>query len=152
MVPGERRYFAHLQQLVERQPRVRLVDPVPQREITRWCNAYDVGVLMLPPENRNNLYALPNKLFEFVQARLAVATGPSPEMERVVREHDCGVVADGFTPAALASALRSLSPERIAEYKLHADRAAGALSAEQNREKVLGLVDRALATSTHPAA
>ena len=43
-------------------------------------NACDVGVFCMPPINVNARYALPNKFFDFVQARLAVAVGPAEEM------------------------------------------------------------------------
>jgi hypothetical protein len=89
--------------------------------------------------------ALPNKLFEFIQARLALVVGPSPEMARVVREHECGLVTRDFTSQSLAEALASLTPASIAAYKRQSNRAAGQLNAEQNRAAVLGLVERALA-------
>jgi len=41
-----------------------------------------------------NLHALSDKLFEFIQACLADAIGPSPEMARIIHEDSCGIVAD----------------------------------------------------------
>jgi hypothetical protein len=35
---------------------------------------------------------------EFIQARLAVAVDPSPEMARLVQRYGCGVVAPDFPP------------------------------------------------------
>jgi hypothetical protein len=144
LVPADSRYFARLERLAASRPKVRLVAPRAPRDIIVGCNAHDVGVYLLPPGNDNLRYALPNKLFEFLQARLAIAIGPSPEMARVVREHGCGVVADDFTPAALADCLRDLTPERIWELKQHADRAAVVLCAERNSDLVLKLVRDAL--------
>jgi hypothetical protein len=80
-----------------------------------------------------------------VQARLAVAIGPSPEMAALVREHGCGVVADDFSPAALAAALAALGPDDVARLKQRSHVAAQALCAERNREVMLELVERALA-------
>lgn len=144
LVPAVPRYFAQLERLAADRPHVRLVKPVSQREIVAECNAYDVGVYILPASNENLLHALPNKLFEFIQARLAVAVGPSPEMARIIRDNDCGVVADDFTPTAFASALRDLTAERITSLKASADRAARVLNAESNRDTVISLVDRVL--------
>ena len=145
LVPGDRRYLERLKRLAASQSRVRLVQPRAQREIVAACNAYDVGVYLLPPSNENLRLALPNKLFEYIQARLAVVVGPSPEMAKVIRDHDCGVVADTFTPQALARALRQLTDEQISFYKEQADDAAHRLNAETNREAVLTLVRTALA-------
>ncbi len=128
-----------------------LVEPVPMREIVARANAYDIGLYLLPPSHLNQELALPNKLFEFIQARLAVAIGPSIEMAAVVREHGCGVVAADFTPAALAAALAALTHEDVAQLKARSDEAAAVLCAERNREQVLALVDQALATASAAA-
>ncbi len=63
--------------------------------------------------NYNNESALPNKLFDFINAGLAVCVGPSPEMARLVREHGCGVVAPSFDPADVAATLNALRPADI---------------------------------------
>lgn len=144
LVPSQPRYLSRLRRLVSAHPRVRLLDPIPQRSIVSWCNNYDVGVFVLPPHNGNQLHVLPNKLFEFIQARLAVVVGPSPEMARVVRDHDCGLVTRDFTPESLAETLASLTPANIAAYKRQSDVAAGRLNAEHNRAAVLKLVASAL--------
>lgn len=136
--------IARLKHLARGDDRIRFLDPVPMRELPRFLNAYDLGVFLLPPTNFNYRYALPNKLFEFIQARLAVAVGPSPEMARVVRDVGCGVVSRDFSPEAMAEALRTLDPERIMEYKWRAHEAAARLNAGQSRAAVLELVDRAL--------
>ncbi len=124
---------------------VEVLPPRPMRELVSAANAYDVGVYLLPPLSENQRLALPNKFFEFVQARLAVAIGPSPEMARLVEEWGCGVVAADFEPATLAARLNALSTEDVAALKARSHVAARPLSYEGNRETVLALVDRALA-------
>jgi hypothetical protein len=119
------------------------------RELVSMANAYDVGLFLLPPNNLNRRYALPNKFFEFVQARLAVAVGPSPEMAALVRRHGLGVVAADFTPEALAAELNSLDADQIAGFKLASDAAACELSAERNAEAILSAIDTALASTVH---
>ena len=51
-----------------------------------FANQYDVGVFLLPASFPNQVHVLPNKLFDYIQARLAVAIGPSHEMAEVVRD------------------------------------------------------------------
>ncbi|HEX8399466.1 MAG TPA: hypothetical protein VF644_18675, partial [Pyrinomonadaceae bacterium] len=99
-----------------------------------------VGIYSLAPTNFNNKYALPNKLFEFIQGRLAICIAPSPEMVRIVKEFDLGIVADDFTPQAIAAAIKSLTTEKITRFKAQSDKSARELSAENNREKFLRLV------------
>ena len=145
---GSARYHARLQRMVAARPRVNLIEPVSQREIVHHSNAYDVGVYLLPPRNENLLHALPNKLFEFIQARLAIVVGPSPEMARIVQTWDCGVVAEDFSAGAMAGALSGLTAERVAAFKQRAHHAAAELSSERNGEIVLDLIDHALQAFT----
>jgi glycosyltransferase involved in cell wall biosynthesis len=110
--------------------RVRIMDPVPYRDLPATLARYDVGFYSIPPVSFNHLHSLPNKFFDFVQARLAVVIGPSPEMARLVRQHGLGVVAEGFEAADLARALDGLDPSAVDAAKQNAHRAARALSAE----------------------
>ncbi|GAA1179072.1 glycosyltransferase family 4 protein [Ornithinimicrobium humiphilum] len=111
--------------------RVRIHPPVAPHELPATLNAHDVGVYVLPPVSFNHLWALPNKVFDFVQGRLALVVGPSPEMAALVRRHGLGVVTDDFTPESLAKALDALTAEDVAGYKQAAHRAARELSAEE---------------------
>lgn len=145
LVPGSQRYLDQLRKRAAGTPFARVLDPLPTRELVSAANDYDVGVHLLAARHPNERFALPNKLFEFIQARLAVIVGPTEEMARVVRAHDCGVVAEGFTAQALARALQSLSADQIGAFKRGSDRAARVLNAERNQGLVLDLVARALA-------
>jgi hypothetical protein len=138
-------YRRRLVGMADATPHVRVLEPIPLPELVTRVNAYDAGVIFFPPLTANLAHALPNKFFDLLQARVAVVVGPSPEMERIVREFDCGAVAPGFTLDALVETLRSLTPDRIAELKQGADRAADVHSAERNRDVVLELVEEALA-------
>jgi hypothetical protein len=126
--------------------RVRFPPPVPMRDLASFANGYDIGLYSLPPTNFNQRYALPNKFFEFIQGRLAVAVGPSPEMAALVRRYGCGVVAPTFEPESLAAELNALDADAIAAFKRASGAAAAELCAERNAELVLGAVERAAAT------
>jgi hypothetical protein len=126
-------------------PRVRFPPPVAMRDIVQMANSYDIGLYLLQPTNFNHLHALPNKFFEFIQGRLALAVGPSPEMARVVRSYGCGVVASDFTPEALAAALNGLDATQIAAFKQASHAAAAELSSERTVEVILNGIDAALA-------
>lgn len=145
LIEHEPRYLRRLRRLAAAEPRIRFLDPVAMRDIVAFASAYDVGVFLLPPTNFNYRHALPNKLFEFIQARLAVAIGPSPEMARVVHDWGCGVVAHDFEPASLASRLRALDATSLMQLKQGSHAAAGALNARSNarllRELVGGMID-----------
>ena len=146
LTPNDPAYLAELTDRARSLPSVRVHDPVPYRELVRTLHGYDVGVFVLPPVNVNYRWALPNKLFDFVQARLGVVVGPSPEMAELVREEGFGLVADDFTAAGLARVLDTLSPESVAELKQRSDEVAVPLSSETQVALWVAAVDRIAAT------
>ena len=96
-------YRRRMEQMVAGDPQCRVLPPLPTAEVIPFANAYDIGVFLLPARFPNQVHVLPNKLFDYIQARLAVAIGPSPEMAAVVAEWDCGVVSTDFTPESFAA-------------------------------------------------
>ena len=130
--------------LADGNPRIRFPEPQPMHTLVQVANDYDIGVFLLPPVSPQRRYALPNKLFEFIQARLAVAIGPSPEMARIVRSYGCGVVTDDFEPQTFAAALNGLDSAAITAFKGASHAAARELCAERNEAIVVGAVQDAL--------
>src|SRR5690606_32302142 len=88
-------------------------DPVPYAELLTTLNAHDVGVHVLPPVSFNNANALPNKVFDYVQARLGLVVGPTPEMAQLATAHGVGVVTADFTAEALAATPPRVPPGRV---------------------------------------
>jgi hypothetical protein len=112
-------------------PRVHVHDAVPTDELVATLNGYDVGVHILTPVSFNHRYAMPNKLFDYVQARLGILVGPSPEMAALVRDHGLGWVSEEFTPESVARTIDALTPEAVRQAKEHSDRASRVMCAEE---------------------
>lgn len=140
-------YLASLVARAEGNPRIKFLAPVPMPEICKTINPYDVGVYLLRPDNFNHQHALPNKFFEFVQARLAVAIGPSPEMKALVERYRCGVVAESFEPHVLARALTALTAEDVRRMKSASNSAAAELNYEHDGKQLLDAIDSLLLPS-----
>jgi hypothetical protein len=147
LVSSEPGYLDWLRQRAGGDPRIRFREPVPTAEIIAATCDYDIGLFLLPPTNLNYRFALPNKFFEFVQARLAIAIGPSPEMARLTQQHGLGVVADDFSPETLARQLNRWDAAAIDRAKAAAHVAAETLCWEQVREKLRGIVRQLLPSS-----
>ena len=148
LVPNDPAYLAELKQEAADLPQVRFQDPVTPDELVERLGACDVGVFVLPPLTFNYLNTLPNKFFDFVQARLGIVVGPSPEMAALVREHGLGVVTADFTAQSLARALDELTPETVEGHKAASHAVARGLSAEEQIKGWAAAVD-ALSTRAH---
>lgn len=127
-------YREALRELASDSEKVSVHDGIPYEELLETLNRFDVGLHILPPVNFNNEYALPNKLFDFVQARLGQVVSPNPEMKEVVDTYGLGLVTGGFSAEDLARSLNSLTPEKVAAWKENANRQALALSSQPQVE------------------
>lgn len=148
LVPCHDETMDKLREMARQRDNVKFVDPVPMPEIARRINQYDIGIHMLWPGSFNNLHALPNKFFEFIQARLCIAIWPSPEMKRIVDEYHNGVVAEEFSVESMAQALNALSDEDILRMKMNSASAAAEFNAEKSMAKLRAIVDQLLEPQT----
>jgi hypothetical protein len=146
MLVGDEGYIRHLQAYASRVApgRVAFLEPVTPDQIVSHIAPFDMGFYLLKPTNYNNSVALPNKLFDFVHAGLAVCVGPSPGMAAFVHEWQCGVVAPSFAPAAVAAMLNRLSAKEITTMRRAARAAAAQINAATEMAKVVDLCDRLL--------
>jgi hypothetical protein len=137
-----RTYIETLKQRALKNPRIRILPAVKSNEIVGVLNHYDLGVFILPPINFNYANTLPNKLFDFIQARLGIAIGPTPEMAAIVKRYNIGVVSKDFTAASLAEKLNNLSHEDVTRFKNNAMIAAAELNAEKNEQRLNALLEK----------
>ena len=108
--------------------RVFFVDPVPMGDLIQAASEADVGVVPYAPCTPGNYYASPNKLFEYMMAGLAVAVSNLPFLEKIVRDHDLGIVFDPADPRHIAEQLNALvgNPARLRACRENATRVARA--------------------------
>ena len=138
------KYLRFLESLASGPNKVTFHPPVSPADLPRVLNAYDVGIFSLPPQTRNHALMLPNKFFDFVQARLAIVFSPSPETSRLIERFDLGAVTEDFSPESLAEALRRLDRPRIAASKANAHGAAMELSSKVDEDTEREILRRLL--------
>jgi hypothetical protein len=141
LVPSQTKTYQQLKKLVVDRQRIRLRDPVPMLSLPETINQYDIGLCLFPPVSFNLKMALPNKFFEFIQGRVAIATWPSVEIKILVEKYSCGVVAQEFTIESMAASINQLMPAQIKSYKENSSKAAVDLCAERNFEVMNNIVN-----------
>ncbi len=85
--------------------RVHLLPPVNPDEVSNTLAGADIGLCTIPRGFLSYEYCLPNKLFEYLQAGLALIVSDLPEMSRFVREKKVGVT---YFPGNLASLIQAM--------------------------------------------
>lgn len=130
------KYLRKLKILAQESDNIFFREPVKPAELPQVLNRYDVGVFWIPPFNMNARYTLPNKIFDFIQARLAIAVGPTKEMANIVEEFQVGVVSSGFSNENIVETLRSLNRDQIIEFKQNTNTAAKKLCFENEAKNI----------------
>jgi glycosyltransferase involved in cell wall biosynthesis len=102
---------------------VTMLDPVLPEHIVSALAPFDIGLVIDRPETDNARFALPNKLFEYMMAGLAVVVPNVPAMARLVETEGIGRT---YEPGRLGQVLSELAADRpaVEEMRRRARRAA----------------------------
>lgn len=142
LVPAPRQssYYKQLKKKINKISNVRLCPPVPSSDLVPTMNKYDVGLLVINPSNFSLANCLPNKLFEYIQARLMVISGPTPDIKEIVNQYDIGEVIKNYSSDELRKCLLALSEEKISKCKINAHSASKLVDFKFEGEKLSSLV------------
>lgn len=152
--PGSTAYLASLRKLIREvgvNDRVTIEPPLPMIELVAAAKAFDVGFFALLDDSPQNVYVLPNKFFEYVNAGLALCVSDCPDMAELLKRHDLGVLMKSVGPEDIASAINSLDRETIDRYKRNSIAAAEHLCWEAEQEKLLRACNRVIGRDVAPA-
>jgi glycosyltransferase involved in cell wall biosynthesis len=121
--------------------RVRVLEPVPPDGVLDALSEFEVGVLFDRPQSRNSELSLPNKLFEYLMAGLAIVAPRLESLGPLLEEERIGLTFEPGRPDDLARTLERLAGDRglltelrrrareLALTRLNAEAAAGTLAA-----------------------
>lgn len=126
--------------------RVRFIPTVALADLPSYTASADIGVQPIENTCLNHFTTDSNKLFEYVQAGLPVVASDLPEIRRVIRAHDLGMLVSPGDTSALVAALNALvsnEPLRL-RYSVCAAQAAAELSWESQEHELLSLYTRVL--------
>lgn len=88
--------------------RVKFFGPIPNHELVDWTAGADIGLANIINSSISYYTSLPNKLFEYMMAGVAIIGSDSPEIGRIVKETGVGEVCDPADPDAIAAAARTI--------------------------------------------
>lgn len=113
------------------------VPAVAPDKVLEHTVAADVGIHMIHNTCLNHYYCMPNKLFEYSMANLAVIVSNMKEMAEFVKENNSGFVFEGSTPQELNLIIDSVLKKDLSQIKENARKAALKNSWEHQEEKML---------------
>lgn len=119
------------------------VPPAQLFSITSQCH---LGLSLEEDLGLNYRYSLPNKIFDYIQARVPVLCSDLPEMASLVTSHEVGEICRSREPAELAVQMKEmLSDERRRDWwKENLEASAAQLCWEKEESKLKEVVNRIL--------
>jgi glycosyltransferase involved in cell wall biosynthesis len=86
--------------------RVHRLPWTPPDELRNVTASADVGVLLYSREGRNNIYAAPNKLYEYLFAGLPLVSSAFPGLQSLIEEGGYGACAEPEDAQSIAEAIK----------------------------------------------
>lgn len=96
--------------------RVLFIGRVPLEELLSYTKEAYLGFQVLQNVNMNHYTASSNKLFEYIMMHVPVIGSDLPEIKRVIKEAEIGIVTDTSSPLKVAHAVNQL----VKDPNLHA--------------------------------
>ena len=128
---GDKDYINDLKNQNKDNEKVQFHEPVQLDEIVEMANNYDIGLCYFEPTTFNLKHCLPNKFFEYIQARMIVAAGPSPDICNLLIQYNCGIISEKFTIESLAESINNHTISDLNLKKRNAVNAASELCFEK---------------------
>jgi glycosyltransferase involved in cell wall biosynthesis len=121
--------------------RVFMIPMVPLNELPFYTASADVGVQILRNTCLNHYTTESNKLFEYLMAGLPVVASDFPEMRRIIKDYEVGLVVNPDDVDEIANALKRLITDSslYQRFRKNALSAAKGLSWEEQEGRLVKL-------------
>ncbi len=142
MIAGDGDIRPELERLVKMlnlQEKVCFLGRLPIEQLTQLTPQADLGLSIEEALGLNYLYALPNKLFDYIQARVPVLVSALPEMAAIVRTYGVGEVTTSLNPENLAMIIKEMlgNQDLRSAWKQNLEKAAAVLTWENEQQRLI---------------
>jgi len=122
---------------------VLFLDKRPYSDLMRITQLADIGLAIDKPVSLNYELALPNKLFDYIQAETAIICSPLKEIKAIVEKYNIGLVIEETTPKQIADAIQYLidNPGKLVEFKTNCIAAKQIENWENEKKKLESLLN-----------
>ncbi len=121
--------------------RVLFLPKMPYEKLMQYTSVSTIGVSLDKPDSLNYLFSLPNKLFDYIMAGTPVLVSDLPELRRIVKKYQVGVISKNHDPAQIAHCVKEMlnDPEQLSRWKSNCLEAAKELNWEKEEDVIKGI-------------
>ena len=130
-----------LTQSLKLHEKVRFLGRIRPEKLIHYTAQADLGISLEEHKGLNYYYALPNKLFDYIQAQIPVLVSDMPEMVAIVKNYGVGRIVNSVNPKELAEVFNEmLNDESMKkQWKINLAKAAMELCWENEEQKLLDI-------------
>ncbi|MEA2043023.1 MAG: glycosyltransferase [Bacteroidota bacterium] len=118
----------------------KLTGRLPYEKLLEYTISADLGVSLEKNMGLNYYYALPNKMFDYIQASVPILVSRLPEMEKIVNQYGVGDFIESHEPKHLAEKIEEMLQKPSGFYSEQLKRAARELTWEIESEKLIPIL------------
>jgi len=117
--------------------KVNFLGKMTPKELKTITPIADLGISIEEDLGLNYHYALPNKIFDYIQAEIPILVSDLPEMKQIVTKYKVGEVVIDREPKALASQIEIILNQEEKSWKDNLKTASKELIWEREKEKLV---------------
>jgi glycosyltransferase involved in cell wall biosynthesis len=119
----------------------------PYKELMQFTRHASIGLALDKPKSLNYRFALPNKLFDYIQANTAVICSNLIEIQKIVEKYKIGISIETISPEAIAETINGLleNKEKLSAYQENCKKAAEVENWENEKVKLKVLLKQVVA-------
>lgn len=117
---------------------------VPHDILYKYTNSADLGIHLMENTCLNHYFALPNKLFEYIQSELPIICSDFPDMKGIINKYNIGLTVKPTNIKDFAYKVNKLifNDEKMKTLKNNCKKAKQVLNWEKESEKLLEIYDK----------
>jgi glycosyltransferase involved in cell wall biosynthesis len=111
-------------------------DKKPFNELIKYTSVADIGLTLDKDNNINYKFSLPNKIFDYINAGIAVLASSLVEVKKIVHDYKVGCIVDSHNPKKIAEKINFMigDVKRLSEWKSNSITASKELNWQSEKE------------------
>ncbi|MEI8202558.1 MAG: glycosyltransferase [Bacteroidota bacterium] len=128
--------------LLKLEDKVLFISRQPYQTLMQYTASSDIGITLDKDTNINYRFSLPNKLFDYIQARIPVYASSLPEIKHIVKHYQVGKIASSHQPEIIAKEIQEMlnDLELMKKYQSNCETAALELCWENEKLQLMNIL------------
>ena len=119
------------------QKRIFFLGRISSKELPTYTIAADLGVCLLNNNSLSYYYSLPNRIFDYMYAKVPILASDFPEIRNIIENYNLGKIISNYQPIFLAETINNMLNKKTNEQ--YFDKAIQEFNWENEKQVLLSL-------------